>query len=228
MVRFASIIAAAGAAVMMPCGSVRAASDITIAAIATGRLYVVGTTERPHTAVTLDDKFHTESDDTGKFQYELVYHPARCIVSAAIDGKAYEAVVTNCSQQCQVVPSGGAVPSGGVVSSGGGMALPAAARAPLPVTAPPAGAAPGPAIPPAVRPAAPVRTGVVPRPVKPKPAPTQAAAPAPAIQPDGAAPQRPVQHAAPKARPVQPPRPVRKPRPPEMQAPEPAEAPIAD
>jgi hypothetical protein len=78
---------------------VSAASDIAIAAINTGRLYVVGTTERPHTTVTLDDRFRTESDDTGKFQYELVYHPASCIVAAIIEGVSHEAVVGNCGQQ---------------------------------------------------------------------------------------------------------------------------------
>ena len=76
-----------------------AGSDITSAGIATGRLYVIGTTERPHTTVVLDDRFRTESDDRGKFQYELVYHPASCIVSASIEGHIFEAVVGNCGQQ---------------------------------------------------------------------------------------------------------------------------------
>ncbi len=93
-------IAAAGAAALLVCGSAQAASDITIAAIATGRLYVVGTTDQPHMPVVLDGQFRTESDDQGKFQYELVYHPPRCIVSAAIAGKAHEAVVSNCGEQC--------------------------------------------------------------------------------------------------------------------------------
>lgn len=93
-------IAAAGAVALLVCGSAQAASDITIAAIATGRLYVVGTTDQPHMPVVLDGRFRTESDDQGKFQYELVYHPPRCIVSAEIAGKAYEAVVGNCGQQC--------------------------------------------------------------------------------------------------------------------------------
>lgn len=79
--------------------SASAASDITVAAITTGRLYVVGTTDRPHTAVVLDDRFRTESDETRRFQYELVYHPANCVVSAAIDGAIHEAVVSNCGQQ---------------------------------------------------------------------------------------------------------------------------------
>ncbi len=83
----------------MPGGAAFAASDIMFAAVATGRLYVVGSTEHPHTPVVLDDQFRTESDDKGKFQYELIYYPARCIVSASIDGKTYEAVVSNCGQR---------------------------------------------------------------------------------------------------------------------------------
>jgi hypothetical protein len=105
--RLLSIAAAAQAATLSLYGPAFAASDITIAAIATGRLYVVGTTERPHTPVVLDDQFRTTSDDKGKFQYELTYHPARCIVSAVIEGKAYEAVVSDCGQQCPPGPSRG-------------------------------------------------------------------------------------------------------------------------
>ena len=76
-----------------------AASDITIAAIATGRLYILGTTERPNTSVVLEGRFEAESDDKGKFQFEVVYHPARCIVGVQIEGRTYEAVVSNCGQQ---------------------------------------------------------------------------------------------------------------------------------
>ncbi|WP_187274978.1 hypothetical protein [Methylobacterium sp. WL119] len=94
-----SIAIAAEALLLSLCQTSFGASDITIAAIPTGRLYVVGTTERPHQQVVLDGQFQTESDEAGEFQYELIYHPARCIVSALIDGKAYEAVVSNCGQQ---------------------------------------------------------------------------------------------------------------------------------
>ncbi|MCJ2136373.1 hypothetical protein MKK69_20355 [Methylobacterium sp. J-026] len=108
MAHLISIAAAAGTAALLSCGAARAASDITIAAIATGRLYVVGTTDQPHMPVVLDGQFRTESDDGGKFQYELVYHPARCIVSATIAGKAYPAVVSNCGEQCTLPAPGGA------------------------------------------------------------------------------------------------------------------------
>lgn len=80
-------------------GIARAESDITIASIATGKLYVVGTTEKPHTSVILEERFRQESDDAGKFVFEEIYHPARCIIGVVIEEKVYEAVVSNCGQQ---------------------------------------------------------------------------------------------------------------------------------
>ena len=77
----------------------QASSDITIPLIATGKLYVIGTTERPHMRVILEGSFQAESDDKGTFQFEVVYHPARCIVGVQIEGKTYEAVVSSCEQQ---------------------------------------------------------------------------------------------------------------------------------
>ncbi|MCJ2071278.1 hypothetical protein MKK75_21200 [Methylobacterium sp. J-030] len=118
-------IAAAGAAALLMSGSARAASDITIASIAIGRLYVVGTTEQPHMPVVLDGQFRTESDDRGKFQYELIYHPSRCIVSAVIAGKTVEAVVSNCGEQCVTPASTGD-------QHGGGKPTQSAAPAPTP------------------------------------------------------------------------------------------------
>jgi hypothetical protein len=91
-----------GVAALALSDSASAGSDITVAAIATGRLYVIGTTDRPHTPVLLDEKFRTESDNKGKFQYELVYYPAGCVVAASIEGITHEAVVSNCGQQ--IVP----------------------------------------------------------------------------------------------------------------------------
>ncbi|MGH1575186.1 hypothetical protein ACRAWG_36735 [Methylobacterium sp. P31] len=215
LVRFTSTLALVGTAALMSCGPVLAASDITMAAITTGRLYVVGTTEHPHTPVTLDDRFTTESDDTGKFQYELVYHPARCIVSAIIEGKAHEAVVTNCGQQCQPGPEkpGAPSPSAAVAPH-----LPAAAQsAGKPA---PAGAAARLQTNPPVQPP-PARTGAVtpPSTVKTKPA---------AKQPAHTPPQKAAQHATPQAKPAQPPKPSRKPHPPAADNPDDAEPPIAD
>lgn len=107
MLRLLAIVGVAHAATLSAYGPASAASDITLAALATGRLYVVGITERPNMPVVLDQQFRTESDDRGIFQYKLVYHPARCIISATIEGKSYEAVVSNCGQQGSSGPSHG-------------------------------------------------------------------------------------------------------------------------
>jgi hypothetical protein len=99
MLRLFSFALGAGVVALTLTDFAWAGSDITAAAIATGRLYVIGTTDHPHTPVMLDEKFRTESDDKGKFQYELVYYPSSCIVAASIDGMVHEAVVSNCGQQ---------------------------------------------------------------------------------------------------------------------------------
>src|SRR6478735_92516 len=97
--------------------SALAASDLTMAVIATGRLYVVGTSERPNMPVVLEGRFRTEADDKGKFQFEVVYHPARCIVGVEIEGKTYEAVVSNCGQQGPPGEPGSAKTTGAVSQS---------------------------------------------------------------------------------------------------------------
>lgn len=200
MVRFASIVAAAGAAALAWCGPASAAPEITLAAIATGRLYIVGTTERPHMPVVLEDKFRTESDEKGRFQYELVYHPSRCIVSAMIDGKSVEAVVSNCGQTCTAAPQTAAVG-------------PASVTPPQPQRAVPHNRATvaqpsSPAAPAAETPDTALRNVPIARPPRP--------------------PQRPAVQTPPQVRTVQPAKPARKPRPAPRQAPDEAGPPIAD
>jgi hypothetical protein len=80
--------------------SAHADPGITGAAIATGRLYVVGTTDQPHTSVSLDEKFTVESDDKGKFQFDLVYYPSGCVVRATVGAKTYQAQVEQCGMKC--------------------------------------------------------------------------------------------------------------------------------
>lgn len=80
-------------------GRAAAESDILIATITAGRLYVIGNTERPRTPVLLEGQFRTESDERGKFQFEAIFHPARCVISVAVEDRTYEAVVANCAQQ---------------------------------------------------------------------------------------------------------------------------------
>ena len=75
-----------------------ASTDITAASIAVGRLFVFGQTEQPNTPVTLEDQFNTTSNEKGIFQFEEIYFPQRCIVKIIVEGKPYEAVVSNCGQ----------------------------------------------------------------------------------------------------------------------------------
>ena len=220
MIRAVSIAIAAEALLLGLCQTSLAASDITIAAIATGRLYVVGTTERPHQPVVLDGQFQTESDEAGKFQYALIYHPARCIVSALIDGKAYEAVVGNCGQQGPPGSTASSGPMKGAASAGLATQGPPGPQGPAGPAGPPG--PPGPAVTPD-----PVTTSILgsgtsasappvaPTPMVNKPrgetSPT-VAKPTPIAQPP-VPPQRPAIAAKPPARTVQSPPPVRKPKP---------------
>lgn len=73
--------------------------NIKLAGIVGGRLYVYGVTERPNETVVLEGRFRTTSDDDGKFEFEVLYHPARCIVAAVVEGRTSEAVVSHCGQQ---------------------------------------------------------------------------------------------------------------------------------
>lgn len=118
MIRAMSIAIAAEAILLGVCQNSFAASDITTAEIASGRLYVFGKTERPRQPVVLDGQFRTESDEAGKFEYTLIYHPARCIVSATIEGKAYEAVVGNCGQQGPPGSTASSLPMRGTTRAG--------------------------------------------------------------------------------------------------------------
>lgn len=213
MVRFASIVAAAGAGALAWCGPASAAPEITLAAIATGRLYIVGTTERPHVPVVLEDKFRTESDEKGRFQYELVYHPSRCIVSATIDGKTVEAVVSNCGQTCEAAPQPAAVAAAARALPAGQAAPPVAGSAAQPprgvsnnrsAVAPP----PNPSAAPTGTPDAAPKNVQIARPPRP--------------------PQRPAVRTPPQARTVQPAKPARKPRPAQRPAPDDAGPPVAD
>lgn len=76
-----------------------AADEIVIATITGGRLFVLGTTSESRQRVVLDGRFETTSDDARSFQFELVYHPATCIVGATIGNETREAVVGNCGQR---------------------------------------------------------------------------------------------------------------------------------
>ena len=97
--RSVTVFAVANAVALAFGNPAHADPGITVAAIATGRLYVVGTTDQPHTSVSLDGKFTAESNDKGKFQFELVYYPAGCVVRATIGAQTYQAHVEQCGEK---------------------------------------------------------------------------------------------------------------------------------
>ena len=99
LVRRSSLLIAVAILAFAP--SAQAASAITAAAIATGRLYVIGTTDQPHTSVSLDGTFTADSDDKGKFQFELVYYPVGCIVRATIGNQTLQSKVEQCGEICE-------------------------------------------------------------------------------------------------------------------------------
>lgn len=93
--------AVSGCLALVLAAPVHAEPTITAAAIAMGRLYVLGTTDRPRTRVSLDGKFARESDETGRFQFELAYYPVGCIVKVAVGDNTIEAVVGQCGDVCK-------------------------------------------------------------------------------------------------------------------------------
>lgn len=92
------------AAIISPGSSeARADSNVSVATLAIGRLYVIGKTEKPNTPVILDRRFHTTSDASGMYAFEEIYHPASCIIGVDIEARTFRAVVSNCAQQTPIV-----------------------------------------------------------------------------------------------------------------------------
>ena len=87
----------AALAMMMLYGSSPAAASIRIvdSIYQDGILVVTGQT-RPHARVTLDDKFVTQSDGGGHFEFRTPYKPETCMANITTDEAAYSAVITNC------------------------------------------------------------------------------------------------------------------------------------
>src|SRR5215210_7671592 len=48
--------------------------------------------------VTLDDAFEQTTDNRGRFEFRVVYHPATCIVTIRTASQAKQAVVATCGQ----------------------------------------------------------------------------------------------------------------------------------
>lgn len=106
--------------------------NIKLAGIVGGRLYVYGVTERPNETVVLEGRFRTTSDDNGKFEFEVLYHPAHCIVGAVVEGKTSEAVVSHCGQQGPPGEPAAATSTGGLAPQSAQVGPPGPAGPPGP------------------------------------------------------------------------------------------------
>jgi hypothetical protein len=51
---------------------------------------------RPNTRVTLDGKYVTMSDGSGRFQFREHYKPQTCMSNITTDEDSYSAIITNC------------------------------------------------------------------------------------------------------------------------------------
>jgi hypothetical protein len=83
-------------ALLMAClGAARADIRINVSRYSGGTLTVAGETS-PGRAVTLDDKFKTESDGAGRFSFILRYKPPTCMSDIRAGEDVYSAVIAGC------------------------------------------------------------------------------------------------------------------------------------
>ena len=47
---------------------------------------IFGQADEPSAAISLDDGFEQTTDNRGRFEFRVVYHPATCIVTLKTDG----------------------------------------------------------------------------------------------------------------------------------------------
>src|SRR4051812_13748728 len=80
--------------------------EIIGARITGGDLWIVGRSDHPASQVTLDDLFTETSDSRGRFQFRIVYHPARCIVTLKVASDTRDVVIANCGQAGPAGPRG--------------------------------------------------------------------------------------------------------------------------
>ena len=82
------------------------ALKITRASIEKGKLVVEGVTKKPREQVTLDRRFHTRSDQNGRFRFSITYLPADCMVDIRRRAIGRRAVVANCGPRGKAGPRG--------------------------------------------------------------------------------------------------------------------------
>jgi hypothetical protein len=90
------------------CAVVPAAADFVIreARIGQGDLWVSGEVDEPNSAITLDDSFGEKTDQQGRFEFRLPYHPATCTVLLKAGQQVRPVVIENCGQRGPPGPPG--------------------------------------------------------------------------------------------------------------------------
>jgi hypothetical protein len=90
-----SFCAALAVVVCLGGGPAAASIRITSSIYENGMLLVAGQTG-PHKRVSLDDKYVTQSDGDGRFEFHAPYRPETCMANITTDEDAYSTVITNC------------------------------------------------------------------------------------------------------------------------------------
>lgn len=116
-----------------------AAIEILAARITEGDLWVLGRSEEPNGAVSLDESFTERTDAQGRFEFRIAYHPASCVVVLKTRTESRAAVIGNCGQRGQrgeTGPAGPQGPPGASAAPAAPASSASAAPAPLAVDAP--------------------------------------------------------------------------------------------
>src|SRR5215210_1066169 len=93
-----ALAVAGGLCALLAGGSALAEIRIAGARITEGQLWALGQADEPNAPVTLDDAFEQTTDNRGRFEFHVVYHPATCIVTIKTAAQAKQAVVASCGQ----------------------------------------------------------------------------------------------------------------------------------
>lgn len=90
-----SLCAALAVILLLGVAPASAAIRITDSRYENGVLILTGQT-RPNQKVTLDSKYTTKSDATGRFAFSVKYRPPTCMSDIASGEDSYSAIITNC------------------------------------------------------------------------------------------------------------------------------------
>src|SRR4051794_21277408 len=97
-IRKRALATAGYACAVLTAGSALAEIGISGARITEGQLWVLGQADEANASISLDDAFEQTTDNRGRFEFRVVYHPATCIVTLRTASQAKQAIVAGCGQ----------------------------------------------------------------------------------------------------------------------------------